>query len=414
MRRVSLLLWVLLCVFTLPTFAAGATGASAHPDHITLTWTGDPATTMTITWRTDTTVASGRVQYQAGGALAGAVQEMAASMTDLPTDLGTFRLFTAKLTGLEANTLYAYRVGDGQRWSPQLTFATADPFARTFKFLVFGDSQSVAGGPAPYSQWRKTVRNAFTAHPDAKFIVCVGDLVDVGQSGAHWNAWFAAAAGVIDSIPVMPALGNHETYGGGTPKPSYWLAQFALPQNGPATLKDHAYAFDYGSLHGVVLDSQQGEQRRFGDILTPQKKWLETDLAASTATWKLAFFHKAPYSLKNGRSNTEIEKAFCPALERHGVDLVINGHDHGYGRSHPMKGGARAAQGTIYLIAGRSGIKTYGDCQRQPWNAFFYNPLDQPNYLVVDVVDMRLTVRAVKQDGTLIDSFTLEKAVAGQ
>ena len=34
-------------------------GATATPDHIALTWTGDPATTTTLTWRTDSTVTSG-------------------------------------------------------------------------------------------------------------------------------------------------------------------------------------------------------------------------------------------------------------------------------------------------------------------------------------------------------------------
>src|SRR5262247_2612941 len=38
-------------------------GVSSYPDRIVLTWSGDPATTQSITWRTDTTVANPVVQY---------------------------------------------------------------------------------------------------------------------------------------------------------------------------------------------------------------------------------------------------------------------------------------------------------------------------------------------------------------
>ena len=98
-------------------------------------------------------------------------------------------------------------------WSDLSKFSTARRNAREFKFLIFGDSQAPVGGDNPYGIWRKTLHNAFSANPDAKFIVNVGDLVDYGQMGAHWNAWFAAAKGVVDRIPEMAASGNHEYYG---------------------------------------------------------------------------------------------------------------------------------------------------------------------------------------------------------
>ena len=118
------------------------------------------------------------------------------------------------------------------------------------------------------------------------------------RQGAHWNAWFAAAKGVIDSIPIMPVSGNHESYGSKEiTKPLYCLEQFTLPQNGPEGLKGQAYSYDYGPVHFVVLDSQQTEQKQGGDILTIQQAWLEADLAASKATWKIVFFHKPPYTI---------------------------------------------------------------------------------------------------------------------
>jgi hypothetical protein len=414
-RRLPQVLSVLLVVMVFwPVCPCQAVGiATAAPDHLTLTWTGNPATTMTVTWRTDAAVASGFVEYQKGSVLSGEAHRAKAAFTNFTTDLQATRVFSGNLTGLSANTTYSYRVGDGKHWSGTHTFSTANPESQAFKFLVFGDSQSPAGGSSPYSVWRDTLHNAYRANPDAKFIVNVGDLVDTGQSGAHWNGWFAAAAGVIDTIPEMPVVGNHEMFGSSdTDTPAYWNAQFRLPQNGPSRLKNRVYSYDYGPVHIVVLDSQQSGGGQYGGTFASQIKWLDADLASSKAPWKIVFFHKAVYFLKDGRSNTAFRKAFCPVLEKHHVDVVFNAHDHGIGRTYPIKNGvskSRPTEGTVYYVVGRSGTKVYSDVRKRDWDAFFYNPRDKPNYLVVQVAGARLTIRAIKTDGTPIDAFYIDK-----
>ncbi len=417
MKRIPVLLaLILLLAVTFSTLTVSqetGVGATATPDHLTLTWTKNPAETITITWRTDTTVSSGVVDYQKGAVLATSAKRAQAKLSSFMTDLGPSRLFTATLTGLSPNTKYSYRVGDGTHWSEIHTFTTADPKARNFKFLIFGDSQSSATGSAPYALWGKTVHNAYTANPDARFITNVGDMVNTGQSCAHWNAWFAAAAGVIDTIPEMPVTGNHETNGlSSTKRPVYWNAQFHLPQNGPVGLKNQVYSYDYGSVHFVVLDSQENEGKQYGDILARQEDWLDRDLAASKATWKIVFYHRPAYSVKGDRDNKRVREAFCPAMERRHTDLVFNGHDHGVGRTYPIKGGVymrKPSQGTIHYITGRSGSKHYPNLSKKAWNTFFYNPEDQPNYLVVEVADTKLIVKTVKLDGTLVDTFFIDK-----
>lgn len=413
--RVRLLLalcLVVVCPTALWARYVGS-GATPTPDHVILTLTNDPATTMTVSWRAATSVTAGLVEYAAGSTLT-AAHSVPAQGSVFTTDLGPSRLYTTTLTGLAPHTQYTYRVGDGQHWSATHSFSTADPAARRLSFLVFGDSQSSATGSAPYGAWRATLHNAYRANPDARFMVSVGDLVDIGQSGAHWNAWLAAGSGVIDRLPVFATVGNHETFSPShDPRPSYWNAQLRMPQNGPNRLRNQAYSYDYGPVHLVVLDSQGREQEKFGDLLDWQRTWLEADLAASHATWKIAFFHKAPYSVKAKRTSPEVKAAFCPTLERHHVDLVFNGHDHGLGRTYPMRDGKalrKPSQGTVYYVAGRSGSKTYDDLERKSWTPFFYDPQDQPNYLVVEVEATRLTVRAMKQDGSLIDTFFLDKA----
>ncbi len=241
----------------------------------------------------------------------------------------------------------------------------------------------------------------------------LGDLVEVGQYVRHWNNWFSAAQDVIARIPEMPVQGNHETYVDvnekATARPMYFTSQFHVFANGPEGLCGQAYSFDYGDAHFAVLDSQEDEEKDLaGSILPQQAAWLAGDLDHSTKTWKLVFFHKTPFYNKAVRPNEALKAAFCPVCESHGVDLVFNGHDHGLSRTYPIKNGrfwSQPGDGTVYYVTGRSGAKTYNDLTRKVWDAFFYDPQEQSCYLTVQIDGPRLTVRAFKTNGTLLDTL---------
>ena len=161
-----------------------------------------------------------------------------------------------------------------------------------------------------------------------------------------------------------------------------------------------------------MLDSQAEEQKSRGDILAIQKPWLEADLAASKAKWKIVFFHKPPYTIYPGRINEDIKAAFCPIMEKYGVDLVFNAHDHGVARTYPIKAGAlmkKPSEGSIYYISGRSGAKAYPAVKKMDYDTMFYNPTEQPNYFVVDVTEKKITIKTVMQDGTILDVFFIDK-----
>ena len=162
---------------------SGAGFAHGIPMHIMLTWSDDPTTTQTVTWQTDAAATKGVVEFQSDDELTQTTR-VDATAREFTTDLGTTRLFTAVLRGLIPNTKYAYRVGDGTNLEQSHSFTTAEANADHFKFLIFGDSQSGAMETI-YTPWAVTLHNAFRANPDARFFINIGDLVEVGQSGAH-------------------------------------------------------------------------------------------------------------------------------------------------------------------------------------------------------------------------------------
>ena len=421
----ALLLWVgLACADFDGTAVDANLNATAQPDHVVLTWSDDPATTQTVSFRTALGVAAGSVVYRQAGKDANEAVSQAAVATTFRTAAtdrvqGSCLLWTATLTGLEPMTRYSYAVKTDAGRSAVYSFTTG-PRAGSpapFTFLVFGDSQSGVPLKPDYSAWHETVTAAYARNPDARFLMNVGDFVETGHYYMHWNNWFAAARNVIACIPEMPVQGNHETYVDAeaktTAKPAYLTAQFRVFANGPEGLGGQTYSFDYGDAHFVVLDSQEDEEAKIaGPILPKQAAWLADDLTRSSKTWKLVFFHKTPFYNKAARANELLKSLICPVCESHGVDLVFNGHDHGISRTYPIKNNrllSRPGDGTVYYVTGRSGAKTYDDLTRKVWDAFFYDPQDQSCYLTVRIDGPRLTVRAFKADGTPIDSYTIDK-----
>lgn len=397
-----------VCVFCLLFFLSPLLNGAAGADHITLTWEGDPQTTQTITWRTEVSETEGAIQFAETQMYQRKAALIAAEVEPLFTNTGSMNIYSATLTGLKPGTGYSYQVRTGNGWSEVHSFFTAPLKAAKFKFLVFGDSQSVN-----YQTWGATLHQAYQANPEAAFFVNMGDLVDMGQDYAHWDRWFEEAQGVIDHIPVIPVTGNHETY---TPerkfsRPVFFTAQFKVPLNGPDHLKRQVYSFDYGEAHFVVLDSQAGEQAQFlPTMLEEEREWLEQDLQSTDRKWKVVFCHRPFYPNKANEGN-RIKNAFVPVFDRYHVDAVFTAHEHAYARTYPLYNDRQAEgpAGTVYVATGRSGTKTYQDTERNQWNTFFYNPLDEPNYLVIEVEGDLLRVKVYKQNGEVIDDWFVEK-----
>lgn len=393
--------------------------STTKPDHITLSWTKDPKTTQTITWRTSTNVTKGIVEYKnlktgETKTINAVKEDFVSANTDKNT--GYMNLFSVTIENLTPGTTYSYKVGDGEKWSEENTFKTEASKEDDVKLLIFGDSQSGNADVPNYAPWNKTVQNAYSKNKDADFMVNMGDLVEKGQDYRHWNNWFDAAKGVIDKIPEMPVQGNHETYDGNdsnSTKPVYFVNQFKVPMNGPDSLKGQVYSYDYGNVHFVVLDSQEDEEApNNDDFLKKQAAWLDGDLSANKQPWTIVMFHKTPYYNKALRANVTLKNIFSPIIEKHHVDVVLNGHDHGLSRTFPINGGKYVndySKGTVYYVTGRSGAKYYGDLSSKVWDTFFFDPQDMPSYEVADVKGSVLTINAYKQDGTLVDSFVIDK-----
>lgn len=385
-------------------FTVSSLGGSGTPSNISVGMGEDPTESRMFAWHTNPGTTETVVELVEKSAFtdfdAPNVQRFSGHSELYHTlDLGTVRVHKATANGLKPGTEYVYRVGDGQgHYSHQGTFRTADGFADRTKFLYFADSQ--AQTEREFQLWGDTVNKAVQEHPDAEFMVHAGDMVDKGFLEEQWNYWFSSAQEHLMNTTLVSAIGNHEVMG--TKENGDFLAHFNQPGNGLDSLKGTNFSFDYNHIHFVVLNSEY--------MLKEQQEWLEQDLAVNDKLWTIALFHQGPYG--SIYDTAKVRELWAPVLEKHGVDLVLNGHDHIYLRSYLMKNRhiSTDGQGTTYMVAGSTGPKFYAHTERG-WHEVVDDEKIQM-YASVEVVGDKLHVVAKTISGRVVDEFTLTKTDA--
>lgn len=373
-------------------------------DQVVLTWSADPRTSQTIQWRTSTNLVRGVVRYQlksAGTALdAKFARTKRATMEPLATPTlvndPLIHRHTVVLRGLSPGTSYVYAVGDGSPdgWTEPAEFTTAPAGAAPFSFIYMGDAQN------GLDRWGVLLHNAYRARPDAAFYLMAGDLVNRGAERWDWDSFFENSKGVFDRRTLVPVLGNHEYQ---VAEPRLYLAQFALPRNGPKTIPpERAYAFEYSNAKFIILDSNLDAAK--------QTAWLEKQLANTRATWKFVSYHHPAYSSGGNRDNPDVRNLWTPIFDKYHVDLALQGHDHAYLRTHPMRDQKRVAtakDGTVYVIS-VSGIKHY-EQQPHDYTEIGFTKVSTYQVLDIQIAGNRLVYRAHDVDGRVRDEFVIEK-----
>jgi len=374
--------------------------STPFPDRVTLTWSDDPATTQTVTWRTDPSVKEAKAQIKKEDAspdMESGMREFSAAMRSFVGKEGhEDRYHHVTFTGLQPSTVYAYRVGSGDYWSEWFQFRTADRANDTsgFSFIYLGDGQNDLK-----SRWSRTIRQAFRQQPDARFIIHAGDLINRSNTDAEWGEWHYGAGFIHAMVPAVPTPGNHEYFRDESEHlvlDPHWAAQFTLPKNGPAGLQESVYYVDYQNVRIIALNSQLimlDEAAR-----TAQVDWFERLLKDNPQRWTIVTMHHPVYSTSKRRDNAVLRELFKPLFDRYSVDLVLQGHDHTYARG---KGPDAVPNGPVYLLS-VAGPKMY-ESDSERWMDVAYE--NTQLYQTIHVTEHRLEFRAFDLSGKLVDSF---------
>jgi len=218
---------------------------------------------------------------------------------------------------------------------------------------LVGDEQYQVGQYSDFENSYETTYGAFKlitrpAPGNHEFYVEHGA---VGVAGYGYFSYFNGVQHNVDgTIMTATIAGNPDTGGTFTQPVPYSNGQaghFAqsggLGTNstgGPVGVGDGWYSYNLGSWHLISLNIECETQPGgcTGSWFASELEWLKNDLAANHSACTAAYWHQPTFSPTNGLAVPEGPTAqqFWQLLYQYGADLVLNGHDHLYGRYRPL------------------------------------------------------------------------------
>jgi hypothetical protein len=406
----------------------GDTTTARPPDHVHASFAGDPSSSFAVNWRSDAETLATRLLYGTSRAQVAAatgrtehvrLQAGHSLLYRGKNDPDATRLHEVHVCGLKHSTTYFYKVGGPGAFSQvqAVTTAPAPGSTSPFRFGVSGDARDSA---SVFALIQKGMRDA-----GAAFELFTGDAVLAGNRQVQWNAFFQASASgtsvqdVLASTPFMVVNGNHEGLS------VNYLAQFAMPQRPNAASPAHGedwYSFDYGNAHFIALNDTTASLA----MLEEETAWLDDNLSQldrKKTPWVIVYHHRPPYSCgANHGSDLAIRQRWQPIFDRYGVDLVVNGHEHQYERSKPIRGRTdagdgivvnagpadklRGGVGTVYIVSAGAGAGLYGVNRSCPHTQIIEQSY---HYIVADVAGGKLSLKTYRLDGSVLDQFTITK-----
>lgn len=378
---------------------------SPVPDRIILSWSDTPATTQSVNWRTDVSVNKSWAEIAPASGHPNFINKVDtawATIEFLASNMNVAHYHSATFKNLKPATKYAYRVGNGSYYSEWFHFTTASADEAPFSFLYFGDAQNDIK-----SLWSRCIREAFVTEPQISFLLHAGDLINRANNDYEWGEWCYAGGWIYGMKSNISTPGNHEYWRDDQRNghlSHHWRPTFTLPENGPEGMEETVYYIDYQGTRIISLDSPAGLYSE--ENLANQKIWLEQVLLNNPNKWTIVTHHHPIYSTAFGRDNTKLRTELQPIYEKYGVDLILQGHDHTYGRGHNIEfGKTHRDLGPTYVVS-VSGPKMY-DLGFGEWleRAASNTQLFQ----IISVNGNTLSYKAYTASGELYDGFDLEK-----
>jgi hypothetical protein len=137
-----------------------------------------------------------------------------------------------------------------------------------------------------------------------------------------------------------------------------------------------------------ALESSYMDQR--------QLQWIGRELAASTARWKICFFHHPIYSSgERHGSDLALRKVLEPLFLQYGVDVVFAGHEHFYERLKPQ-------QGIQYFTNGGAAKLRKGNIRVGPMTAAGFD--QDRSFMLLEIAGDELFFQAISRTGATVDS----------
>jgi len=216
-------------------------------------------------------------------------------------------------------------------------------------FVVLGDWGRMGGDSQAHVA---AAMGDAAAEIGSRFVISTGDnFYPAGVQSVHDPHWKLSFEDIYTApalqTPWYAALGNHDYRG--VPR-----SQVHYTHHSERWRMPHRFYKVTEAEHGTpgldifVMDTSPLVQGRHEEIAQlvhghlwkarfgRQFRWLQHELAQSTAPWKVVVGHHPIYSGSHGDTEVLVER-IAPLLEQNGVQVYLNGHDHSL--QHIARGG---------------------------------------------------------------------------
>ena len=335
------------------------------------------------------------------------------------TNLQGYSSNQVTLDGLEPDTEYMYRFSNGDTVSEVKTFKTGG--TGDFSFFAAGDPQIGSGGHLNGEDgWDKTLKLLPKLDSSASFLLSLGDQVQAGKDEEEYDAYINREG--FNGLTLAPIIGNHDDRGNAHEE----HFKVSNVQNEGKSNAGSNYYYVYNNTLFICLNSNNKD---YGE----HKVTIEKAIAENpNVKWRVVTFHHPPYTVARHALDkyiTDMRSTLVPILKENKIDLVLNGHDHVYTRTHVMDGtkpiiewengeeGKAPSEyinpkGIIYVTTNSaSGSKFYDIMQDKKFEySAVKNQEKVPNISNVKVTDNSIEVTTYRtSDKSVVDSFKIVK-----
>lgn len=387
-----------------PAAAAQAPIIAALPEQLHVTLGAEPGT-LVVQWAVAgldySSAEQPLVEWSIDGAdaqvaYAAKVGEVVSGNPLAPQLPGSTHVYAATLGPIPSGAEVRYMAGSGVRgYTLRHTASMIPGPGDSLRFVTYADigldGVAADGSKAPNQADDAPFEVRDLAIKLAPSLVVVPGDLPYNNQRAGWDSFMRFLEPLASQIPVMPTVGNHEWddalgY-------DQFLAEFALPND------ETSYRFTAGPVTFIAVNSDvicrnharasTGTAPRpcdDGDGGTPNLEllgWVEEALEATAADatpWTVVYHHHPPFSHGSHGSDYAAQVLLSPLYERYGVDLVITGHDHVYGRTFPVRDALPVVTGTneftkgdgpVYVVVGGGGrsLYSYSQAGAPAWHA---------------------------------------------
>lgn len=292
------------------------------------------------------------------------------------------------LAGLTPGATYYYQVGDGETWSDTQSFKMPAAGAESTNFFILGDIQS--SDTANLSHVLEVLASDETVYD---FAIQTGDAIDnVTEYVKNWRPFLNTVnSKTLSGVDMIHVMGNHEYYGDLDGEISNAIYDL------PVSTQNSWYKMEYGKVCVVAINNGTKLAETLADIAEN----LTTD-----CIWKVLVAHEPIYGTASVSATPEI----ISSIEKAGFDFVFGGDDHAYARTYPMIGGIAQDEnsrgGVVYYVCGDLSGKSNEFHERDEYVKAIPHNEYTGMYLTVKATEETFTVKAVKYDGTELDSYT--------